>query len=103
MEIVKTLAERYELHIPEEELLLQANQWELSHARAFRTYRPTVYLLSAGADEESSPVSECGSASDGGIVRRNSIWKSLFSRVKNRCLISEHPTVRNAAGRQAKR
>ena len=31
MEIVKTLAERYELHIPEEELLLQANQWELSH------------------------------------------------------------------------
>lgn len=30
-EIVKTLAQRNELSIPEEELLLEANKWELSH------------------------------------------------------------------------
>ena len=30
-EIVKTLAQRNELAIPEEELLLEANKWELSH------------------------------------------------------------------------
>ena len=29
--IVKALASRYEVEMPEEELLLQANQWELSH------------------------------------------------------------------------
>lgn len=29
--IVRVLAERYDLHMPEEELLLKANQWELSH------------------------------------------------------------------------
>lgn len=29
--IVRTLAERYAIRIPEEELLLKANQWELSH------------------------------------------------------------------------
>lgn len=30
-EIVKTLAERYHISMPEEELLLEANKWELSH------------------------------------------------------------------------
>ena len=30
-EIVRTLAERYGIGMPEEELLLKANQWELSH------------------------------------------------------------------------
>lgn len=29
--IVKTLAERYHVEMPEEELLLEANKWELSH------------------------------------------------------------------------
>ncbi len=29
--IVKTLAERYHVQLPEEELLLEANKWELSH------------------------------------------------------------------------
>ena len=29
--IVKTLAERYRMEMPEEELLLEANKWELSH------------------------------------------------------------------------
>ncbi len=29
--IVKTLAERYQINIPEETLLLEANKWELSH------------------------------------------------------------------------
>ncbi len=29
--IVKTLAERYHINMPEEELLLEANKWELSH------------------------------------------------------------------------
>ena len=29
--IVKTLAERYQVEIPKEELLLEANKWELSH------------------------------------------------------------------------
>lgn len=29
--IVKTLAEKYDLHMPEEELYLEANKWELSH------------------------------------------------------------------------
>lgn len=30
-QIVKTLAERYHIELPEEELLLEANKWELSH------------------------------------------------------------------------
>lgn len=30
-EIVKTLAERYRVNMPEEELLLEANKWELAH------------------------------------------------------------------------
>lgn len=29
--IVRTLAERYHIHMPEEELFLEANKWELSH------------------------------------------------------------------------
>ena len=29
--IVRTLAEKYLIDLPEKELLLQANQWELSH------------------------------------------------------------------------
>ena len=29
--IVRTLAEKYHIDLPEKELLLQANQWELSH------------------------------------------------------------------------
>ena len=29
--IVKTLAERYKITMPTEELLLEANKWELSH------------------------------------------------------------------------
>lgn len=29
--IVKVLAKRYDIHLPEEELLLEANKWELSH------------------------------------------------------------------------
>ena len=29
--IVKTLADRYGIEIPEEELYLEANRWELSH------------------------------------------------------------------------
>ena len=29
--IVKVLAERYQIKMPEEELLLEANKWELSH------------------------------------------------------------------------
>ena len=29
--IVKTLAERYHVEMPEEELLLEANKWELAH------------------------------------------------------------------------
>ena len=30
-QIVRVLADRYHIHMPEEELLLKANQWELSH------------------------------------------------------------------------
>ena len=30
-QIVKTLAERYHISMPEDELLLEANKWELSH------------------------------------------------------------------------
>jgi predicted AAA+ superfamily ATPase len=30
-QIVRTLAERYGVHMPEDELLLEANKWELSH------------------------------------------------------------------------
>lgn len=57
MEIVKTLAERYELHIPEEELLLQANQWELSHGGlSGRTAQQFIDYL-RGQMKESSPVS----------------------------------------------
>lgn len=29
--IVKTLAKKYQVHLPEEELLAEANKWELSH------------------------------------------------------------------------
>ncbi len=57
MEIVKTLAARYELHIPEEELLLQANQWELSHGGlSGRTAQQFIDYL-RGQMKESSPVS----------------------------------------------
>ena len=45
--IVSTLAERYGVTLSEEELLAEANKWELSHGRSFRPYRTAVYRLSA--------------------------------------------------------
>ena len=41
--IVKALAEKYQLDMPEDELLLEANKWEFKPWRSVRTYRFPVY------------------------------------------------------------
>ena len=53
--IVKALAERAGINMPEEELLLAANQWELSHGgRSGRTAQQFIdYLLGTGTGQES--------------------------------------------------
>ncbi|MDO5424503.1 MAG: ATP-binding protein [Eubacteriales bacterium] len=52
--IVRTLAERYGLEMPEEELLLKANQWELQHGGlSGRTAQQFIdYLLGQVPEEE---------------------------------------------------
>lgn len=48
--IVKVLAERYHISLPEKELLLEANKWELSHGGLTgRTAQQFIdYLLGKG-------------------------------------------------------
>lgn len=53
-QIVKTLAERYDITMPEEELYLEANKWELSHGGlSGRTAQQFIdYLLGKSRNEE---------------------------------------------------
>ena len=44
-QIVVELAEKQGVHLPAEELLAEANKWELSHGGLFRKNRTAVYQL----------------------------------------------------------
>ena len=60
--IVKTLAERYHVNMPEDQLLLEANKWELSHGGLSGQNGSAVYRLSAGAAKvaaEKYQMEEC--------------------------------------------
>ena len=48
-EIVKVLAKRGGIDMPEEKLLLEANKWELAHGGSVGKNGTAVYRLSAGA------------------------------------------------------
>ena len=60
--IVKTLAERHQVEMPEEELLLEANKWELQHGGlSGRTAQQFIdYLLGSGNREDRPGIAPVG-------------------------------------------